>query len=471
MKKRLFALLVVAMMMATMIPTVVFAADETILPDEMHGEWQGGSHTVYYDGSYYNTLADAIAGVYESSPTDVAVVYCKPGADLGSMTHGHVADDLTIYGNGAYLSGGEQDLEIDYYKFVRTNGKASNDAGQYLEKDITVKAKNLGGIAVWGNRNTEYEINVIFEDCKNIGKVFISGTKGINNITVTNCTFDAAQGSNRNTGIFSNTGGEIIVENTKFSGIAVPVNLNNKAAGATMTVSVENCTFDDCATPDLAAAESAGTYAAPIRVVNSAGEGLDLTVDTCEFTYTGEPSANGDILLGNGAEELGIVAEVTNTDAEVKRHESGKSAAESTAYSVTQEETLFTDENEEIKIEENVPPTVPGDDDDNDEQDKPEDGNGNIDDEQNKPEGDNGNTDDEQGKPETDNGNGDQEQSKPEAGNDKGDVEQKKPEKSDAQEKEKAPSTGDQGGAALLLLAVASLTSMAGTTVLRKKRA
>ena len=37
------------------------------------------------------------------------------------MTHGHVADDLIIHGNGAYVSAGERDLEVDIYKFRSNN--------------------------------------------------------------------------------------------------------------------------------------------------------------------------------------------------------------------------------------------------------------------------------------------------------------------------------------------------------------
>ena len=43
----------------------------------------------------------------------------------GPLTHGHVADDIIIYGNGARVSGGECDLEIDTYKFDRKTGEQS----------------------------------------------------------------------------------------------------------------------------------------------------------------------------------------------------------------------------------------------------------------------------------------------------------------------------------------------------------
>ncbi len=119
-----------------------------VLPDSSFG-----SNTVYYNGTYYATLSDALVGVYMSSPEDTAEIYCKPGADVGTMTHGHVADDIIIYGNGAYVSAGERDLEIDTYKYDRETGQQSSD-GSFLNKDITVKVFDLNGIAAWGQRNT-----------------------------------------------------------------------------------------------------------------------------------------------------------------------------------------------------------------------------------------------------------------------------------------------------------------------------
>lgn len=53
-----------------------------------------GTNTVYYNGSTHAALADALTAVYMSSPAGTAEEYCKGSADVGSLTHGHVADDL-----------------------------------------------------------------------------------------------------------------------------------------------------------------------------------------------------------------------------------------------------------------------------------------------------------------------------------------------------------------------------------------
>ena len=82
-----------------------------------------------------------------------------------------------IYGNGANVTGGEHDLEIDTYKYSRDTG-LQNEAGEFLAKDITVTVKNLNGIASWGQRNTNHKITLNFENCKNMNRIYFSGTAG-----------------------------------------------------------------------------------------------------------------------------------------------------------------------------------------------------------------------------------------------------------------------------------------------------
>lgn len=63
---------------------------------------------------YVATFAAALTASYMSDGGAITIV-CRPGADVGTMTHGHVEDDLTVYGNGAYVSDGECDLEVDTF--------------------------------------------------------------------------------------------------------------------------------------------------------------------------------------------------------------------------------------------------------------------------------------------------------------------------------------------------------------------
>lgn len=89
--------------------------------------WTAGTQS-----GYEVTLAEALTAAYKANAGDITII-CRPGADVGEMTHGHVADNLTIYGNDAYISAGECDLEVDTFKFDRNTGKQATD-GVTLDK-------------------------------------------------------------------------------------------------------------------------------------------------------------------------------------------------------------------------------------------------------------------------------------------------------------------------------------------------
>ena len=243
---------------------------------------------------YVAKLTDALTAAYKANAGDITIV-CRPGADVGTMTHGHVADNITIYGNDAYLSGGECDLEVDTYMFSRATGAQAND-GEYLTKDITINAYELDNLGVWGQRNTNHTINVNLTDCdgkafdgvKNLQRVYISGTTGVNNITLKGCDFLTAA-----TAVYSNANGKIFVEGCSFEGTAIPVNINHKAGGD-VTVEVKNSTFTGCGSVKSGEKQ----YAAPIRFVNSGSGTMQATVDSCSITST--KGTNGDILIGDG---------------------------------------------------------------------------------------------------------------------------------------------------------------------------
>lgn len=207
-----------------------------------------GANTVYYNGAYYKTLMDALKGVFTSSPKGTAKVYCKPKADVGAMTHGHVADDMVIYGNGAYVSAGERDLEIDTYKFSRITG-AQDVAGAFLNKNITVTVKELDGIAAWGQRNTVHTVNLAFENCKNMQRIYFTNGANPNgkiNITLDGCSFDgspdAVLRANANTTVYSNSPGDISIKDTTFKQISVALNINHKSTG-TQNITLNSCTL------------------------------------------------------------------------------------------------------------------------------------------------------------------------------------------------------------------------------------
>ena len=301
-----------------------------ILPDSSFG-----TNTVYYNGNYYATLQDALTAVYMSPPqSTAALIYCKPGADVGTMTHGHVADDIIIYGNGAFVSAGERDLEIDTYKYDRETGKQSAN-GSFLDRDITVKVFDLNGIAAWGQRNTEHTVNLFFENCKNMERIYFTNTnnqEGKINITLNNCSFDGSDEklkSNVNTSVYSNAAGDIAISDTTFKEIAVALNINHKSEGV-QNITLKNCVFEDCSLSDSPQAESTKTYAAPVRVVAQNGATTNLTIENGKFIYSDgkKNCGNGDILIGDGrydaAEKQGIVTlAMTGTKADIMVQEAG----------------------------------------------------------------------------------------------------------------------------------------------------
>ena len=255
--------------------------------------WAAGEQS-----GYAAKLTDALTAAYKANAGDITIV-CRPGADVGTMTHGHVADDITIYGNNAYLSGGECDLEVDTFKFSRATGKQDTTNGEYLTKDITINAYELDNLGVWGQRNTSHTINVNLTDCdgkaiegkENVQRVYISNNSGVtssvNNITLTGCNFLTAK-----TAVYSNADGKIFVEGCSFTGSKAPVNINHDGDGA-VTVEVKNSTFTNCGDKG-----EWKNFAAPIRFVNSGSGTMKTTVDSC--TFEGTVGKNGDILIGDG---------------------------------------------------------------------------------------------------------------------------------------------------------------------------
>ena len=277
-------------MLAVMLPATAMAAQPSV-------DWTNhDSENVYWvsgdQSGYTATLAAALTEAYKANEDDITIV-CRPDSDVGSLTHGHVADSITIYGNNAYISGGECDLEVDTFMFSRTTGK-QDENGAYLEKDITITASNLYNLGVWGQRNTNYTVNINLTNCngkaiagkENVQRIYITGTTGVNNITVTGCNF-----LTKATALYSNADGTVVIDNCTFNGGQVPVNFNHKADG-TQTVTVKNSTFTNCGDADKWSA-----FAAPVRFVNSGNGSLYATIEN--NTFTGTVGNNGDILLGD----------------------------------------------------------------------------------------------------------------------------------------------------------------------------
>lgn len=282
--KKLLSLALALLMLAVMLPVVSMADEIT---------WEEGKNVYWQAGDSFGqtaTLKEALKDAYMANNGDITIT-CRPNSDVGEMTHGHVADNITIIGNGAYISSGECDLEVDTYRFNRDTGVQDENNGVYLDKDITITASNLYNLGVWGERHTNHTVNINLTNCDgkapvNLQRVYISGATGVNNITVTGCDF-----LTKATALYSNADGTVVIDNCTFKGGQVPVNFNHKADG-TQTVTVKNSTFTNCGdTGDWRA------FAAPVRFVNSGNGSLNATIEN--NTFTGTVGNNGDILLGD----------------------------------------------------------------------------------------------------------------------------------------------------------------------------
>lgn len=283
--KKLLSLALALLMLAVMLP-VVSMADEITWVESKNVYWQAGDTS-----GQTATLAEALKAAYMANKGDITIT-CRPDSDVGSLTHGHVADNITIIGNGAYISGGECDLEVDTYQFNRATGVQDENNGAYLEKDITITASNLYNLGVWGQRHTNHTVNINLTNCdskeisgkENVQRIYITGTTGVNNITVKGCDFLTTACA-----LYSNADGTVVIDNCTFKGGQVPVNFNHKASGAQI-VTVKNCTFTNCGDANIG-------YAAPVRFVNSGNGSLNATIEN--NTFTGTEGNNGDILLGD----------------------------------------------------------------------------------------------------------------------------------------------------------------------------
>ena len=339
MKKISLAILLVMAMLLTLLPTAAMALEEVpevVLPEGVT-ESNFGGNIVLFDNEYYSSIQSALAAANEVTVGETAVLYCKPGAEIASTSHMHVGRSMTIYGNGAVLNGGEQDFELDTF-------------GSELTSDVTLTVYNLTGASAWGQRNTTYTLNINLVDCKNVGKVYLSGTSGDNNITIKNCTFDLGEMTHPSCAVYSNAPGRIVVEDCVFNGVPEPINLNNKADPSEMQdITIKNTVFNSCSTTELSITAGDITWAAPIRIVSSNGAVSKVNVENCTFSLKeGEETCNGDILLGDGRVNQNshqtISLSVSGTAAEIQIQKPGDRGADystpSGTMTVTKDESL-----------------------------------------------------------------------------------------------------------------------------------
>ncbi|MBO7239351.1 MAG: hypothetical protein J6V23_02580 [Bacteroidaceae bacterium] len=292
-------------------------ADYVVLPQDItvnNYKALFGTNTVTDGTNYYATLQAAVEAVAGQAN---AVLYCKPGADVGSLQHAPVVSTLTVYGNGANVTGGsERDFDL---------GNTDPSGGKDITADMTLTVKHLNGCGAWGAKATEHTVNLVFENCANMGKVFITGTTGTLNITMNDCAFEGIIKE----AVYSNADGAITLNNVAFSNLNKAINLNHKAAG-TQTVTINGCSFTDCGN-DVAADQI------PVRVVSSV-EGGKSVLSVSNSTFSGTPTGGADILLdyGVGLTEATVASTTANVVVENENNVGTKTeVSEGNSYEFT----------------------------------------------------------------------------------------------------------------------------------------
>ena len=222
-------------------------------------------------------------------------IYFAPNVTITTDSHKMVVPQsgITIHGNGATISGGEQDFSIQ---------EGANYTQYEAGSTINININNLNGVKVWGAPTTNATFNINLNNCTMKGTNNASGNNMVMvrpldnptckvNLNAENCYLEGMQ-----VAFHTTAAGTEVYKNCTFKNVGIPINIAKKLNGALMSISVIGCTFDNCGIASVDTANSAYNYAAPIRVVDNGGpeNAINLLVDGCTFTST---LSQWDILL------------------------------------------------------------------------------------------------------------------------------------------------------------------------------
>ena len=224
-------------------------------------------------------------------------IYFAPNAEITTGSHLLVVPNtgLTVYGNGATISGNS---ERDFRLHV-TNAK---------NEEINLTIYDLNNVKIWGGDAEGCTFNVTLKNCTTVGSGITDGSHSLfmtrsgdkvdntAHYVLENCYAKDIQ-----VGVHFTYGGTLVAKSCTFDNVGIPFNIAKKGTGtATLDISISNCTFNKCGIPENTAAWN---YSAPIRIVDNVGphKSTHLKVDKCTFNETQslDPSKEGkcDILL------------------------------------------------------------------------------------------------------------------------------------------------------------------------------
>ncbi len=207
---------------------------------------EGVTSATFPEGSpivYLN--AEGVATYVTDVPTAVAagasVIYAQEDSTItwaGSSINRtkDIKGDFTIYGNRAD------------FKFAQLAFNQLCDSNY----DANVNIYNAKNINIWGYTPKEdgYTFNLSMYGCTNSGNspvdtgnrmMYITGTTGIVNETLVDCTFE-----NGDSAMYSKADGTYTVKNCKFSNSVTPIKFSHKTKEGNAYVKISNSTFDKC---------------------------------------------------------------------------------------------------------------------------------------------------------------------------------------------------------------------------------
>ena len=286
---------------------------------------------VYYNGNFYKAhtvnyvskgaLDWAIEAANADNSAEVAKIYVRPGYNtekgLVVNSHQNIKTSIAIYGNDASLCG------IGWEPCVEYPGENYHT----LTKDISIEIYNLhDGACVWGQRMTNFTVDVTMENCKNVHELMINGqyesaSESVTNYTVRNCTFDGTKASEA-CPVTTTSAGKVIVEGCTFTGLNdnYVININNKNGGKTV-VEVTDCEFNGCG----------ATGKEVVRLTGEA-EGSEIEATLSGLTFDETSSANA-IIVGNKKVEnnkASVSYTITGTSGTMNSYRIGETTAETT---------------------------------------------------------------------------------------------------------------------------------------------
>lgn len=263
------------------------------LPLSMTAAQLEGKGGVAIDAEGNTVIFEATGSAVKEAMKNASELFFAPNTTIQTTSHEMLIPKtgIVIHGNGATITGGEQDFSIQ------------SSYGDYEEgTPVNVTITDLNNVKIWGSpSNISFNINLY--NCTMNGSEANKGGEtlamvrsadsatGTVNMNIENCYVQNVQ-----VGIHTTHAGTTVLKNCTFKNAGIPLNIAKKSSTAQSNISVIDCIFESCGILSSATDNSAYNYAAPVRVVDNGGpaNSIALLVDNCTFTGT---LSDYDILL------------------------------------------------------------------------------------------------------------------------------------------------------------------------------